>query len=465
MFERLKAEGQRLKWGTRTLCALLLFSIYPLAFSLAQEAPATTPKPGARLMFVPPPMEGTISMGIYDGSGKLVCALHREEEVQSDAFGKALNGLITSWDGKNDAGAMTPAGKYFARGYMVGDIATEGEAMHGNDFIVDDDSPRVQKVLDIKSDQEGGFGLIAQTSQNTFLFLLCDKFGAILRHDMRNQRDAIDALLFPSSMPISILNGKIDVDSKAYPNLHLPPLNHPIHACPARDGGVWVIDSNSDGVAEVKQFSTTGEFTRRLGFQPEEPAPIKIAASRTDDEIFLLEQNKTSQRVRALALVTGGTTSQPVIKTSTGTAAVSGTEQATSTWKVLFSKTITFSDSLDQARGLLKFPDGKPFEPQEKIRISLLPNPLVQDQPGSMEISAGIDAGGSFLKTTDGLLLKRISDTPNLKWAAIGRESGSKIIVLFQSDGAVVEEYRITRPANMMAFDCGDFDFDPGKMK
>ena len=451
----MKDEGGRMKSQARAVCAILLFILHPSSFVLSQEAPAATPKPGARLMFVPPPMEGTISMGIYDGTGRLVRALHREEEVQGDAFGKALNGLVTSWDGKNDAGEAMPAGKYFARGYMAGDIGMEGEAMHGNDFITDDDSPRVQRILDVNIDKDGKFNLIAQTPANSFLRLTCDKSGAIIHQEPFEKFAAVNLGDYPPgtvtlpSSPITIRDGK--VVSLSYPELKLPPLNHPIHACPARDGGVWIIDSGSNGISEVKQFSGTGEFTRRLAFEPNEPAPVKITASATEDQISLLEQSSSMQRVRVLSL-------------TTGTAGISGPEQqAASTWKVLFSRTITFSDTFDQARPLLKFPDGKPFEPREKIKVALLPNPLAQDQPGSVEICAGIDAEGSFLKTADGLLLKRISDTPGLKWTAIGREPGGKIIVVFQSDGAVIEEYRIARAANMMAFDCGDFDFTPAK--
>jgi len=385
-------------------------------------------------------MEGTISMGIYDGKGKLVRALHREEEVQSDAFGKALNGLITSWDGKNDAGELMPADKYFARGFMVGDIAAEGEAMHGNDWITDDNTPRLSRITDLFG-MPHGFGVSAQISGSTGTLLSFDASGNPIANSGGFDENIV------------VRDGKIvRLKGASASELALPSVVHAIAASPSRDGGAWIIDQSGTN-CEVKEFTTAGEFQRRLQITDIDFKPVKIAASVTDDEIFLLLESSTAQKLRALSLV------------ATGTATATGTEQATSTWKVAFEKTITFSDTLEQARGLLKLPDGKPFESQDKIKVFLLPNPMVQDQLGSLEISAGIDARGSYLKTSDGLLLKRISDTPNLKWAAIGRDTGSKIIVLFQSDGAVVEEYHITHSANMMAFDCGDFDFDPAKLK
>lgn len=429
MFEKQRLIGAtRIKSALSALILSILWCPPTSAFS-------------ASLQFVPPPMEGTISMGIYDGTGKLVRSLHRADSVESDVFGKALNGLITSWDGKNDAGTSMPAGKYFARGYGVGDLAVEGEAMLGNDFIVADDSPRVKRILDIQSAADGKIDLTTQTALDSFLILTCDKTGTVISQAPTTSNPNKDL-----NETASVRDGKVFLQSNP---LKLPASIHPSQACLAGEGGVWLIDHPDDGTTDIKQFSPTGELIRRLAVQPNDPVPLKVSVSGSD--LILFEGNQTTQRVRELSPMTSGS------------AAASGTEQAISTWKVLFSKTITFSDTLDAARGLLKFPSGKPFLSQDPLKVALLPNPLMQDQPSSLDISVGIDAEGSFLKTKDGLLLQRISSTPHLKWATLGREPGSKVVVLFQSDGTVVEEYHISHPANMMAFDCGDFDFNPAK--
>ena len=88
--------------------------------------PSATSSPAARsvsLRFVPPPMEGTISLGIWDANDKLVRVLHREAKI--DSFTVEENSLSTSWDGKDDAGENLPAGTYRARGYLVGDLKVE----------------------------------------------------------------------------------------------------------------------------------------------------------------------------------------------------------------------------------------------------------------------------------------------------------------------------------------------------
>jgi hypothetical protein len=87
-------------------------------------SPASTPAVRSiRISFLPPPLEGTISLGIYDERGGLVRVLH--EEADLDEFTIGEDGLVTKWDGKNDAGDDLPTGKYRARGYLVGHLKVE----------------------------------------------------------------------------------------------------------------------------------------------------------------------------------------------------------------------------------------------------------------------------------------------------------------------------------------------------
>jgi hypothetical protein len=102
-------------------------SISPEESSTASSAPVQTPSASparsVRVSFVPPPLEGTISLGIYDTTGKLVRVLH--QEAQLDDFTIGADALVTQWNGKNDAGEDLPAGKYRARGYLVGALRVE----------------------------------------------------------------------------------------------------------------------------------------------------------------------------------------------------------------------------------------------------------------------------------------------------------------------------------------------------
>jgi hypothetical protein len=88
-----------------------------------QQTSPTSPTRKTRISFVPPPLEGTISLGIYDKNGKLVRVLHQEAELNEFTIG--ADALVTQWDGKNDDGEDLPAGKYHARGYLVGHLKVE----------------------------------------------------------------------------------------------------------------------------------------------------------------------------------------------------------------------------------------------------------------------------------------------------------------------------------------------------
>ncbi len=130
---------------TRKVNVPILIALASACTAFAQESPTATPSPTpeefatpsptleqtpsapptrtVRLSFVPPPLEGTISLGIYDGNGKLVRVLHHEAELNDFTIG--ADALVTQWDGKNDDGANLPAGKYHARGYLVGHFTVE----------------------------------------------------------------------------------------------------------------------------------------------------------------------------------------------------------------------------------------------------------------------------------------------------------------------------------------------------
>jgi len=88
-----------------------------------EQAPSASPARSVRISFVPPTLEGTISLGLYDASGKLVRVLHQEAELTEFTIG--ADALVTQWDGKNDDGEDSPPGKYHAHGYLVGPLKVE----------------------------------------------------------------------------------------------------------------------------------------------------------------------------------------------------------------------------------------------------------------------------------------------------------------------------------------------------
>jgi hypothetical protein len=206
-----------------------------------------------------------------------------------------------------------------------------------------------------------------------------------------------------------------------------------------RDGTRWVIDQG-DKESEVKQLTANGELLRRLPILPEEPKPKAIAASLKEDKIYLLEENDGRQRLRALSLATTKN---------------EGADKAVSEWKVDFEKSIVGHKQFSVI-------DGKPVasgapEIPDKAKIKLQANALLNDDRVTVEMMIGFDGDGSFIKSADGLPLCTISETQNLNRALLVPH-GSNALDVFQDDGAVVEEFRVSGVDQMMSFDCGGFE-------
>ena len=88
-------------------------------------------------------MEGTISLGIYGQSGKLVRVLHQNAQLNDFTIG--ADALVTRWDGKDDAGQGLPAGEYHARGYLIGPLKLE-DLGHTSPPTLDTEANSVVKV-------------------------------------------------------------------------------------------------------------------------------------------------------------------------------------------------------------------------------------------------------------------------------------------------------------------------------
>ena len=90
----------------------------------------------------------------------------------------------------------------------------------------------------------------------------------------------------------------------------------------------------------------------------------------------------------------------------------------------------------------------------DHVAVKLVMNPLVSDTRSVVDVGAGFDAKGSFIKTMDGLPLFTVSTTPNLLRASITK-AGEKSVYVWQDDGAAIEQFRVSNIDQMMAFDCG----------
>ncbi len=112
------------------LSAALLASLAGITFA---KEPLPLPTNQVSVELAAPPLDGTVSIGVYDAAGKCIRVLFKN--TASDAIPSALNGFLVVWDGLTADGTAVPKGSYEIRGVTVGDVTVEGEAYHFNDWI------------------------------------------------------------------------------------------------------------------------------------------------------------------------------------------------------------------------------------------------------------------------------------------------------------------------------------------
>jgi len=432
---------------SKTLLRLSGVLLLNLALTASgQESPTpepttTPPTRSVRLSFLPPPLDGTISLGIYDAKGKLVRVLKREADINEFTIG--TDALSITWDGQDDAGKSVPPGRYSAHGFVVGDLKIEGVGFFFNDWITSEDSPRIMRINNLR-EQGDKLLLLVGLSGGRDAVVSCDLSGKVLE-SMPEEPDRFTEVSEPGHPGVRIENGKLlSNTAEGWKPLSWPTLIKPEYAALGTAGTIWLIDhvAENGAAVEVKQFAENGEFLRRLAYQPNDPQPRVVAASKHADKIFVLEETPELQRVRGLSLLATKT---------------EGGQQPISDWKVDFEKRIVVHKdfSLVNGKPVPSSPAGA--SALEKLKIKLQPNPLINDERVTVEVALGFGEDGSFLKTQDGLPLFSISETAGLIRGLVAAH-GSNALDVFQDDGAVVEQFRVTGVDQMMSFDCGGFE-------
>lgn len=394
----------------------------PPAATAPTAAPADQTSTGLKITFLPPPLEGTLSLGVFDRGGKLVRTL-RAEAAMSD-FTVGLNGLILFWDGLDDSGKPVASGKYRVRGFAVGDVEISGEAFHGNDWVESEDSPHPYEFRRIR------------VTGDRLELIASDRAGKEWRI-LQPLPEGELSFQNPEEPTPADAQNKGDASRKPGPR-----------SCAGRDGTKWSIEQ-AVGETVVVQMNAQGEVLRRLNVGAGQPPPVGIAASLSRDEIFLLENEADHWRVRGLRR-----------RTPPGKAATAG--PVAPSWETFLEKNRWPCTKLSDALTRLGKP--KAFASGARIVVKGEANPLLGGVASEVGLMVGFDGAGSLLKTEDGLPLRRLTDSARLEWSLLARDSRDArqtALVLLQSDGAVIEEYRIQQPGSLMGFDAGEYQWPP----
>jgi len=495
------------------LLHLVLFLLTALTVT-AQPATEAAARQPVEIRFVPPDSNGTVSLGIYDSSGKLVRILC--EEWTFNRFRIGLDGLSTTWDGMGADGHPVPPGVYRAKGFVVGDIAVSGEAVHFNDWIESGDSPRIVSASACQP-LPGGDVLIAAR--------LSGALGALVRYspaiqarwsrmvaEPRPVAAAQVGLAVSSSMAFLLLDGKLRVaDLQSRMETPVPTGWQDGQAVAARDDRLALLQNGIVRFAGLPDFSPRGETTvcpsdlvslALLGagvvvaardgtvwrwdtawMQIDMPydARVRVVSSGVGDTFWALEERGNGSTGVVLCSPTAGRLAEWIPGPNDGKAvSVAGSTDAdfcvvsltgpdvqrtvgirrnadAQGWQFVFDKKITTSSGFGLRDGSLVSSSG---EVPVEAKVDLKVNPLDPATPRELVVRAVTDRSGTGLTTADGLPLLRVADQSGFGRVMIVAESHADSARFYQGDGACVEEYKLGNLGAIMSFDAGSIELD-----
>ncbi len=430
-------------------CVRCVFAAVIFCVSLAaspMRGQETAKKGGSvPIIFVPPPMENAAySVGIYDAKGgKLVRRLC--EAAGQDTFKVGLNGLITSWDGKDDDGKPLPPGKYAARGYAVGPLRVEGEAILGNDWVEDDGSPRVQSVEAIAAvaEDEGLAAVLNVGAEKWVVARFKGKDGGlawqkpvVLSTKTAAPSDAARFSLEAAGGTLILRGWTGDsveyrlADGESHVLTKISPAFRDGRSSLGKNESVWVIEDHV-----LSERSMSGDVLRSLAPKEGEPLPVAVSAFTKNERLYLLEQKPGWQRVRGLAWVeTKEQNGKPV-----------------STWQTFFERNIRTVNPLTG-------PDEAGATPT--VEVALDENPLSPGKHERVSFTGTFDEKGSYLSTADGLRLRQISQRTHLVAVKLAEDKTGGGLSFFQNDGAAWDQFSIRGIKKIVNFDAGEFEID-----
>jgi hypothetical protein len=456
-----------------------------------------------QLMFVPPPVEGVISLGAYDSKGKLVRVLKKAADISS--FKSGSDGLVIDWDRNDSQGKPVPNGKYFARGVLIGDVKIEGVAFHLNDWVDSSDNPRIRKVFSAALLDSQHLGILADTPQPEIVvlenngnrsstlslafnpltikaaapnLLLFDKAEVMLidpssgaevsRQNLSDVRDA-DAL---GDRTVVLSGDQIKYQVSARPQELKPPAEDLLRCAvlsssivvASKKANIWKLDGqefiaiDAGETGELLDLSAGASDSVWLLLKASTATLLKQidSAGKILREIELPPDLQTVTRLGAsrnddsLLLISEEGSTQRVIGVR-----FQAVNEGKSIWEKWFERTLTAFKFFDLKDGKIVPADAKTDSPPAFVKPAN--NPMENTRQVLFQLSIVADETGAWVANLDGLPLFQVCKTKNIKQTRCISD-GANGLRVYTSDGTVVEEYHLTSLENLFRFDAGSFD-------
>jgi hypothetical protein len=499
--------GVRYQWRfyifTCSIAAILTFWICPAQSEQTDEETAGT----HQLMFLPPPVEGVISLGVYDVRGKLVRVLKRAAEI--DSFKSGLNGLFIDWDGKDSKGSPVPPGRYSARGILIGDVNVSGEAFHLNDWAAPSNFPPIKRIL--SASFLTGETVCAFAEVGTGKQLLIDAVNG--KYRTTDLPADTKSAKFDGSHILAICSDRLvqldpisrnSIEQKSYSELRdadqwrgkwIVLAGNQVLS--SRDGSDQSTPAPSDNLAYCAQLDSSSVVAGRDGhlwkFQDNQFLPIEAGETgqlldmsagkgdtiwlllRIGSKLLLRQVDLSGRRVQELDLpqdlqtagkLCGSREEEDLLLTvdlNPGDRVIGlhfqSSKAQQSVWQKWFDRSLIPFQFFDIRDGQVVAAASS--TESSAVSVELAENPLENGAAASLPLVVTVDESGAWVSSSDGLPLLQVVKTKNpvvqVKWTPDGADA----LRVFVSDGSVVEEYRVQGLENLYQFDAGSFDSEP----
>lgn len=461
---------------------------------------------------MPPGADGTVSLGIYSASGKLVRVLC--DEWPFDRFSMGRDALSTIWDGLDGAGRTVAPGVYDARGFIVGGVDVSGEAFHFNDWIDEADSPRIVAVPAAQLLPGGDILLAARLAGATGALVRYSPESDVRWHTVvkrpRPQPAQNVQLGVSDSMAFVLLDGDLQAAQLADgAEVALPMNKSGVQAVAARGARLGILDASGLNFYGLPDFAPQGNAgalpTGFISLALLEDGAVAAAPdgsawvwrsgwSRLDipDDVrvlqvsggcgrtfWVLQEGRDGARSVAQYSQEDGRLAEwtPRVedgKLSSVSAAVENDyfvasltapgvqrtvairrKESGEGWQYVFDKKITASSGFGWADGKLSAASS---ELPEEMKVQLAENSLDPAAPRHLTLRAVANDTGTGLTTTDGLPLLRVTSEPGFGRVMLVPGATANTARFFQGDGACVEEYALSKIDDIAAFDAGTIE-------
>ena len=481
-----------------------------------EAAPEVPPSRGVEIRFVPPGVSGTVSLGIYDASGRLVRVLC--DEWTFGRFRVGLNGLSTEWDGLDGNAQPVAPGTYAARGFVVGNLQVEGEAIHFNDWIESAEAPRIVSVA-AQQLLPGGDVLLAAR--------LTGAQGALIRYSPESEARwrTMSSEARPEAAPVApqlavsettaflLLDGKLRAAGLADgAEVAVPVETNGVRAVAARGDRLALLHADRVRFYRLPGFDSQGEaadfpvslssltlleqgavacgedgsvWRWQAGWSRvdmPEGAAVRGVSSGPGNTFWILEERSDGSSGVAqynpeegrlaewfpgpedgkLVAVTGTTEKDYFLALLAGEntrRSVAIRRREGGGWEFVFDKKITRCADFGWTDGALVASSN---ELPEELTVEVAANPLDPEAPRNLTLRAVADGSGTGLGATDGLPLLRVSGEAGYGRVMMVEGNAPGTARFFQGDGACVEEYSVTNLEDITAFDAGTIEMAGG---